>query len=324
MSRAIAPRELPVPAGVAGMRLDRFLARWFPLWSRTELGRGIKAGLVTDAEGRPLRASHRMREGQQLRIWIPGLAPTEPAPTFPEILHEDARMVVVHKPAGMMCHPAGSRYVYALIGLAKARWPDDDIDLVHRIDALTSGIVLISRDRGANAALKAALQDERTVKSYDAIVRGHPDWDEQVLDGPIGSAGGPVRIQMAVQPDGLPSWTHARVVHRKECGAGPIARVRCRIRTGRTHQIRVHLAHAGFPILGDRLYGPRCELFLDVLDHGVSDAVYEEAGAPRHALHAAAISVQHPDGHRLDVECPWPDDMTRWWAHPEVLPLDRE
>lgn len=323
MSAAIAPRLLPVPPSVSGMRLDRFLARWFPLWSRTELSRGIKAGLVQSAAGRPLRASHRIRGGEVLQIWIPGLAPTEPPPEFPQILHEDRRCVVVSKPPGMMCHPAGSRYVYALVGLAKKRWPDDDIDLVHRIDADTSGIVLISRDRGANAALKAALQQDETHKVYDALVRGYPDWDERVLDGPIGSADGPVRIQMAVREDGLPSWTHATVIARKQSPAGPIARVRCRIKTGRTHQIRVHLASVGLPILGDRLYGPRCELFLDVLKHGVTDAVIQEAGAPRHALHAAEISVRHPDGHRLDVRCPWPDDLRRWWETPAVLPLDR-
>ena len=323
MSTAVAPRELDIPPAVAGMRLDRFLARWFPLWSRTELSRGIRAGLVTDGVGRPLRAAHKVRGGERLQIWIPGLAPTEPPPDLPAICHEDPRVIVVDKPSGMMCHPAGSRFVYALVGLARARWPDEDIDLVHRIDADTSGIVIVSRDREANRLLKGAMRRDDAVKVYEAIVRGHPQWDEQVMEGPIGAAEGPVRIQMAVRPDGLPSATKVVVLGRRDSPVGPIARVRCRIDTGRTHQIRVHLAHAGFPLLGDRLYGPRCELFLDVLDNGVTDDVITEAGAPRQALHSAALSVEHPDGHRLEVECPPPDDMERWWSTPEVLPLDR-
>jgi 23S rRNA pseudouridine1911/1915/1917 synthase len=305
------------------MRLDRFLARWFPLWSRTELGRGIRSGLVLDADGRALRASHRVRPEELLQVWIPGLAPTEPPPGFPEILHEDPRVIVVDKPAGMMCHPAGSRYVYALVGLAKERFPDEDIDLVHRIDADTSGIVAISRDKDANVFLKEAFQKDDTVKTYRALVRGHPAWEQRIIAGPIGPAEGPVRIQMAVRPDGQPSWTEVRVLGRKDSPVGPIARVECRIRTGRTHQIRVHLAHLGLPLLGDRLYGGRCELFLDVLEDGVTDAVIAEAGAPRHALHGAGLSVAHPDGTRLDVVSKVAADLRRWWERPEVLPLDR-
>jgi len=104
---------------------------------------------------------------------------------------------------------------------------------------------------------------------------------------------------------------------------GPISLVRCHIRTGRTHQIRVHLSHAGFPLLGDRLYGARCEAFIDVLDHGVTDDIIVEAGAPRHALHSAYLRLPTPGGATIEARSPLFADLQRWWDSPEVLPLDR-
>lgn len=319
-STAWAPRELPVPARGAGMRLDRFLARRFRTWTRSTFSRCIREGLVQDAEGRRLRASHIVRADELLLLWIPGLAPMGPPPPLPEIAWEDERVAVVIKPPGMMCHPAGDRHVYALIGLIRSRWPE--ADLVHRIDMDTSGLVCISKDAEANAFLKAHFRTGDTHKIYEAIVRGHPEWDDHEMRGPIGPAGGPVRIQMAVRESGLPSHTHAQVLGRTSSPAGPIARVRCRITTGRTHQIRVHLAHAGFPLLGDRLYGPRCEVFLDVRDQGLTPALIAEVGAPRHALHSARLLVPHPDGGTVEVASEPFEDMRRWWEHPEVLPLD--
>ena len=108
------------------------------------------------------------------------------------------------------------------------------------------------------------------------------------------------------------------VLERKET----LSKVTCRIHTGRTHQIRVHLDAAGFPVLGDRMYGVPPEVFLRTLDHGADDQVIRASGAPRQALHAARLSFPHPDGRTVLVEAETPEDMTRWWAHPEVLPLD--
>lgn len=316
-----APRRLPVPPGGAGMRLDRFLARRFRTWTRSTFSRCIRDGLVQDASGRALRASHTVREGDVLLLWIPGLAAMGPPPPFPEVAWEDDRVAVVVKPPGMMCHPAGDRHVYALIGLLRTRWPD--ADLVHRIDKHTSGLVCVSKDVEANIALKGSFRGDDTHKAYQAIVRGIPPWRTHVMQGGIGAAEGPVRIQMAVRDDGLPSFTEATVLGSQDSPVGPITRVRCRITTGRTHQIRVHLSHAGYPLLGDRLYGPRCEVFLDVREHGLTDALITEVGAPRHALHSAELDVPHPDGGRISVEAPLFPDMARWWNDPSVLPLDR-
>jgi 23S rRNA pseudouridine1911/1915/1917 synthase len=304
------------------MRLDRFLSRRFLHWSRTTLAQGIRDGLVTDPDHKPHRASHTVRAGEVLLLWIPGLAATQEAPPFPAIVHEDDRVVIVDKPPGMMCHPAGDRYVYALVGLAKERWPGQEIDLVHRIDADTSGLVAITKDRGANAFLKEALRSEGSTKMYDALVRGIPANVEHLVDAPIGPAEGAVRIQMAVRPDGLPSRTLVRVLGSQESPVGPLSHVRCRIFTGRTHQIRVHMQHLGHPLLGDRLYGGRPTLFLDIQDQGLKSSYIREAGSPRHALHSAVLRLPHPSGGWIEVERSFPDDMARWWATPSVLPLD--
>jgi len=323
MSEIHHPREIVVPSAAAGLRLDHFLARWFRSWSRSAMARAIRDGLVTDPTGRQLRPSTTLRAGDALRILIPGLAAAGPPPPLPPILHEDDRVIALAKPPGLMCHPAGERHVYALIGLCRDRWPDAQLDLVHRLDADTSGVILLTKDLDANRALKARLHDEGTLKLYDAIVRGAPLWNERVLDDPIGPAEGEVRIAMTARPDGLAARTDAALLATKVSPIGLISWVRCRIHSGRTHQIRVHLSHAGHPLLGDRIYGGRPSLFLDWRDAGPTEELRREAGAPRHALHAARIRVPHPEGGWLDVTCPWPDDLHRWWHHPGVLPLDQ-
>ncbi|MCB9680693.1 MAG: RluA family pseudouridine synthase [Alphaproteobacteria bacterium] len=311
-------RELPVPPAAVGMRLDRFLALRFRDRSRTELARGIRLGQVTDALGKALRASTTMRADDVLHLYLPEIAPGAPPPPFPPIVYEDDRVVAVDKPAGLMAHPSGTRYVYALIGMAKARWPDDRIDLVHRLDMDTSGLNLITKDLEANRWLKARLHDDGSVKAYLAIAKGVPDWDERTIDAPLGPADGPIRIQVAVRDDGLPSRTHATVVARHP--TAPLTLVHCRIFTGRTHQIRVHLASVGLPLLGDVLYGLPVDVALGIREQGMTEEALAVTGAPRHALHAAHLSLPHPDGGLLDLHSPLPADLQRWWDHPEELP----
>lgn len=307
-------RDIVVPVAADGMRLDQFLARRFRDFSRTRLARGIKAGEVCH-EGRVLRAGTAVREGQILAIAIPGIAPSGTPPPFPAVLHEAEGLWVVDKPAGMLCHPTGSAFVWALIGLAKDQHPA--ADLVHRIDRDTSGCVAMTTDPDLNRHLKAALKRGDTHKEYEAIVKGEIPWESRTFTGPIGPAGGRIRIQMAVNEAGKSARTDVWVVERQP----GLTRVRCRIFTGRTHQIRVHLATAGFPLLGDRMYGVPPEIFLHSLDHGADPYVVAGAGAPRHALHAAQITLPMPTG-RVTITAPWPEDLARWWRTPSVLPHD--
>ena len=311
-------RELLVPPQAAAMRLDRFLARWFPDWSRASLVRGIKAGEVTDEQDQPLRPSAILRGGERIRLRLCGLAPDGPPPPLPQILHEDDRLLVFDKPAGLLAHPSGQLFTWSLIGLCRKHRPDDQLDLVHRLDRDTSGALLVSKDKAANGALKAGFGAGACIKEYEAIIRGVPPWTHRDIEGPIGPADGAIRVKMAVRPDGLPARTDVEVLERKS--APSLARVRCRIHTGRTHQIRLHLAHEGYPILGDRLYGVPSEVFLRVLETGADEVTFSQTGAPRQALHSARIAIAHPNGHNLDVTCPVPEDMQSWWAEPQKLP----
>lgn len=311
-------RELQVPDNADGLRLDRFLALRFRNRSRSELVRAIKAGQVTDPTGRVLRAAYTVRAKEMLHLFIPEIAPAEAPPPFPEVLYEDDRVVVVNKPPGLMAHPAGTRFVYALVSLARSHWPDDHMDLVHRLDKDTSGVLVMTKDVEANRFLKARMKEGDCRKEYVAITKGVPDWDHRLIDAPIGDQGGLIRIQRGVVPDGLPSRTEVDVLARNpEAG---LAMVRCRLHTGRTHQIRVHLHHEGFPLLGDLMYGVPPEMFLHCVDHGIDTTFYETTGAERQALHAARIVFPHPDGTERDVHAPLPPDMTSWWEHPERLP----
>lgn len=304
-------REVIVADACDGMRLDRFLSLRFADRSRSFFARCIREGLVrTDSEG-VLASSSRVRGKQVLHVWIPGIAPETPPPPLPPLVYEDETVLVFNKPPGMLCHPAGTRFHWALVSLAKAAFPNDEIDLVHRIDRDTSGLVIVTRTREANRRLKASMKKGVVHKEYEAIVRGEVPWEQQVLTGPIGYADGPIRIQMAVREDGQPARTDVQVLERRPAHT----RVRCILRTGRTHQIRVHLWHAGFPLLGDRLYGVPSDIFLESLEHGSTSRVLAMTGAERHALHHRRVRMPHPLSQVwVEVEAALPKDFAKWWA----------
>jgi 23S rRNA pseudouridine1911/1915/1917 synthase len=289
----------------AGRRLDVFLSLRFSDWSRTAFGKWIRDGLVRS--DRPLKPSTTLRHGELLRIYIPGIAPTHAAPPLPPVLFEDAEVMAVDKPAGLLMHSAGQKWAYGLIGLARDARPDAAIDLAHRLDRDTSGVVLITKTVDANRAMKDAFQSRRVSKTYWALVRGVPDWEETVCDAPIGSAiGSSVELKMGVNPDGAHARTRFKVLQR----LGTHALVGCKPLTGRTHQIRVHLFHLGFPILGDKLYGQPDDVFLEHLRVGPTERVRAAIGFPRHALHARSLAFPHPrSGQVLRVRAPLPADM---------------
>lgn len=315
-----AVRSVVVRSDGDGRRVDQYLALRFPRFSRSRIQRMIQVGEIWRSDG-PLKPSSTIAAGEELLVNAPELAPPGPPPPLPTVLFEDERILAVSKPAGMLAHPAGLTFTYGLVGIARAARPDHVVDLAHRLDRETSGVNVLTKDKAANAFLKAAFFDKKPSKTYHAIVHGRPSWDRTVVDGPIGRASGSrIRIRRGVHADGLPARTDVTVLKRM----GSYSLVSAQPLTGRTHQIRVHLEHLGFPILGDKMYGQPDRIFLHTLDHGIDHSIRAATGFPRHALHAAAISIPHPDGGSITIEAPLENDMaaivageTPCWPDPE-------
>lgn len=302
-------RTLHIPDRGAGRRVDQFLALRFRTLSRTAAARAIRAGLVTSA-ARPIKPSSLLRAGEELHVRIPGFAPDGPPPPFPQVLFEDEAILVLNKPAGILVHPAGDKWAWAIIGMVKEARPGCRVDLVHRLDRDTSGVLVLTKDLDANVFLKERfrVRAQALNKIYLAVVRGQPDWDHREIEVPIGDdARSEVRLRRAVCADGQQAWTTVRVVERMPTRG--LTLVSCHIHTGRTHQIRVHLEHVGLPILGDRLYGHDDDVFLEWLEEGATPEVRRRVGYPRQCLHAWRLSLPHPSGATLDIEAPLPSDM---------------
>jgi len=256
---------------------------------------------------RLLKPSSTVSAGEELLVLVPEMAPQGPPPPLPTVLFEDERILAVSKPAGMLAHPAGLTFTYGLVGIARAARPDHSVDLAHRLDRETSGINVLTKDKAANAFLKKAFFEKAPKKAYRAIVHGCPEWYQRIVDQPIGRApSSRIRIRRAVNlSDGLEAVTTVTVLQRLD----NLCLVEAAPQTGRTHQIRVHLEHLGFPIVGDKMYGQPDETFLRYLDHGEDSLVRQATGFPRHALHAARITLPHPDGGSITIEAPLEQDM---------------
>ncbi len=294
----------------AGLRLDQALARELPQYSRARLQGWIEAGAVK-VDGRQMRSKDKVLGGEQVEIAARIEADDRVAPEAQPlaVVHEDRALFVIEKPAGMVVHPgAGNRrhtLQNALLALDPKLALVPRAGLVHRLDKDTSGLLVIARTPEAHASLVAALAEREIERSYLAICIGAMTGGGTV-DAPIGRHRA-LRTRMAVRNDGREAVTHYRIEKRFRAHTF----VRVQLETGRTHQIRVHLAHIGFPIVGDPVYVGRRRL-----PAGCSPALAAALGAfPRQALHAARLALAHPiTGKRLEWEAPLPEDMVRLLA----------
>jgi len=287
------------------MRADVYLSTRFEGWSRSKVARAIRGGEVT-SDRRPLRPSSILKAGEVLSIATPDYAPQSAAPPCPPVVYEDTRALAFDKPAGLLAHPVGRRFTWGLINLARARYPGEALHLAHRLDRETSGVSLVARGDAANRSFKASFKARLARKTYWAIVRGEIPWDARAVDAPIGDdVESPIRLKRAVTADGQPALTRLRVL---SVGGG-LSFVSCRPETGRTHQIRVHLDHLGFPILGDRIYGQPPEVFLSIFEGRPLPDLRARLRHPRHCLHARALHIPHPDGGEIVARAPLPDDF---------------
>ena len=291
-------RELTAATEHAGVRLDAFLSADGAL-TRSQAARLIAEGRVR-VNGKPAAKSARLSGGETVTVDVPQLRETAlPPQDIPlDVVYEDDDVIVVNKPTGLVVHPAPGHpdgtLVNALLhhcgdslsGIGGEKRPG----IVHRIDRDTSGLIIAAKNDAAHLALSAQLKDHSLSRTYECLVTGNMKQDGGTVDAPIGRSSAD-RKKMAVVPTGRRAVTHWEVVARYP----GVTHLRCRLETGRTHQIRVHMAYIGHPILGDTVYGAKKPV----------------PGLTGQCLHATGLRFIHPrTGEPVELHCPLPPEFT--------------
>ena len=291
-------RELTAATEHAGVRLDAFLSADGTL-TRSQAARLIAEGRVR-VNGKPAAKSARLSGGETVTVDVPQLRETAlPPQDIPlDVVYEDDDVIVVNKPTGLVVHPApghpdgtlGNALLHhcgdSLSGIGGEKRPG----IVHRIDRDTSGLIIAAKNDAAHLALSAQLKDHSLSRTYECLVTGNMKQDSGTVDAPIGRSSAD-RKKMAVVPTGRRAVTHWEVVARYP----GVTHLRCRLETGRTHQIRVHMAYIGHPILGDTVYGAKKPV----------------PGLTGQCLHATGLRFIHPrTGEPVELHCPLPPEFT--------------
>jgi 23S rRNA pseudouridine1911/1915/1917 synthase len=296
-----------VEPNYAGWRLDRYLCEKIGRLSRARVQRIIKNSLVAD---RPLKPSTLVHRG--LTFAIRRRAEDEPAaPQNIETLFEDDSLVVLDKPAGLPIHPTARYQKGTLVTLLRERYGAVSVDPAHRLDRETSGVIVCGKGSEACRKLMRSFVTGAVYKEYLAICEGWPREDHFEVAAPIAEGTAVVRIAVRIDAsEGKPAKTSFAVERRFLREGERFALLRAFPKTGRQHQIRVHLRHAGFPIVGDKIYGPDEGYFDRFSKRTLEQAAWERLRLPRHALHAAALELPHPNtGARLSFSAPMPKDL---------------
>ena len=300
---------LPVPPEAAGGRVDAWLAEQREDLTRSAAARLLEDGQVT-CDGKPLPKNYRLRGGETLTVTLPEVQEAELiAQDIPlDVVYEDGDVIVLNKPKGLVVHPAPGHadgtLVNALLhhcgdslsGIGGEKRPG----IVHRIDRDTSGLIIAAKNDFAHQRLSAQLADHSLARTYECIVTGNLREDSGTVDAPIGRDKRD-RKKMAVVSDGRRAVTHWEVIARYP----GFTHLRCRLETGRTHQIRVHMAYLGHPILGDTVYGARKPV----------------PGLRGQCLHAVGLRFLHPrTGEAVELSCPLPEEFRRQLRKLEAKP----
>ena len=284
-------------ADLSGERLDAFLARAVPDMTRSAAQRLIEEGCVL-RNGKPAKKNDKLNPGDAVDVTIPKPKETEIVPTdIPlDIVYEDDDVLVINKPKGLVVHPAAGHQEDTLVnGLLFSKAGElSGINgelrpgIVHRIDKDTSGLLAVAKNDLAHVMLASQLKDHTMARTYDAIVCGNLKEDSGTVDAPIGRHPSDRKKMCVIARNSKEAVTHWEVVKRYR----GYTHIRCKLETGRTHQIRVHMAHIGHPILGDTIYGRK----------------KPELGQDSQCLHAGALCFCHPrDGRPVMVFAPLPD-----------------
>jgi 23S rRNA pseudouridine1911/1915/1917 synthase len=297
--------RVDLPPEFAGRRLDQALAQLLPQYSRTRIQRWIEEGAVR-VNGLAPRGRDVVVGGEAATVEarLPAESSVEAEKLPLDIVHQDASLIVINKPPGLVVHPGAGNRAHTLQNALLAHDPKlrrvPRAGLVHRIDKDTSGLLVVARNLEAHTTLTTALAAHEIEREYLAVCTGAMTGGGTV-DEPIGRHR-TQRTKMTVRSDGRKAVTHYRI--EKRFRAHTLARVR--LETGRTHQIRVHLAHVGYPIVGDPAYGGRRKLPVGA----IPALVHALENFPRQALHAARLTLTHPkSGKRVTYDAPLPADL---------------
>lgn len=306
------------------IRLDAFLALHLKWRSRSSVQRLIKEGWTYVSSGgasgdelsQERRPGRRLKDGVRVEVVIPPesrLPVPENVSDEIDIIFEDEHAIAVDKPALLPVHPSGRHHTDTLIQRVHVRYKDTHLEkgiaprLCHRLDRETSGIVLVAKNPDAHRRLAGQFEDRLVEKEYLAIVSGTPDERSGSITLPIGPArASQVRLKMTVAVDGLPCRTDWQLIR----SYGDCSLISCQIFTGRQHQIRVHLAALGHPIIGDKLYGPDENLFCKHADGDLTQEDIDLLQLPRHALHShRLVFTSSVTGEPVEVVSPLPSDL---------------
>jgi 23S rRNA pseudouridine1911/1915/1917 synthase len=313
-------RRAAADAAHAGWRLDRFLAASLPEFSRARLQQLLAEGAVTLAGAKVKDANHRVKGGELYEVDVPPARPTRPlGQDIPlAVVYEDKDLIVIDKPAGLVVHPAAGNPDGTLVNALIAHCGPSLIGIggearpgiVHRLDKDTSGVLVAGKNERAMASLAKQFANHTIERAYNALVWGSPRPATGSIESQIGRSQFDRKRMAVLRSGGKTARTNYRVLEKFGPAERPFASlIECRLETGRTHQIRVHLTHLGHPLIGDPQYGrtrqaPRGRT-------PAEEAAYAAAGAfSRQALHALVLGFQHPSLHKtLRFEAPWPPDF---------------
>jgi 23S rRNA pseudouridine1911/1915/1917 synthase len=305
------------------MRLDVFLQQELRNTSRTR-ARAIIENSAFNAEGKRLRASERVRGEDRVFLWRPAFEKDDADVELP-VLYEDEHLLVVDKPPLIAVHPTARHHNNTVLKVLERQRPGEFFSLLHRLDRETSGVLMLGRTAEADRAFKRSIEDRSLAesrgaapvedggihKTYLAIVRGIPDRtliDAPLEIDPVSSLR--VKVRVARPGAGQVARTGVDVLERR----GGYALLTCRLLTGRQHQIRVHLAHIGCPVVGDKLYGPDERLLARAADQELTEEDALLLELPRHALHAERYELRHAlTGAPLSFRAPLAADLSAFW-----------
>ncbi|WP_461537807.1 23S rRNA pseudouridine(1911/1915/1917) synthase RluD [Spongorhabdus nitratireducens] len=310
-------QEAEVPAELGGKRLDQVAASCFSDYSRARLQEWIKSGALT-VNGKTAKTRDKVLGGEQLVLQAEVESEERwEAEAIPlDVVYEDDDIIVINKPAGLVVHPAAGNRSGTLLNGLLYRWPEIDsvprAGIVHRLDKETTGLMVVAKNLKAHTDLVAQLQERTVSREYEAVSMGVMTGGGTV-DEPIGRHS-TQRQKMAVTGGGKHAVTHYRVLQRFRAHT----HIRVKLETGRTHQIRVHMSHINYPLVGDPVYAGR---------HRIPKGCSEEVSAflrgfGRQALHARRLGLEHPvNGEYMEWEAPLPEDMVQLL---EILEQDQD